>query len=311
MENQCLGLAEALGANAVIKRIKPRFPWRFLAPQLWFAPFRSLDPAGDQLAPPWPDLLIATGRPTVALSMAIRRASRGRTFTVQIQNPTVDLKQFDLVIAPAHDGLTGDNVISTTGALHRITAPRLAREADRFRTRLQYLPRPLVAVLIGGDNRQYRMNRDCVDRLSEGLVKLAVVHKAGLMVTPSRRTGAANEALIRKKLSGLPAEIWDGKGDNPYFAYLGLADIIVVTGDSVSMVSEACATGKPVYVFHLAGGSKKFRCFHAGLQARGVTRPFTGELSEWQYEPLDDMERIAEDIHRRMKETARLRGFKT
>ena len=310
MENQCLGLAEALGMAPVVKRIVARFPWSVLPPQLWFAPFSAPGTGGDMLAPPWPDLLIATGRPTVALSIAIRRASRGRTFTVQIQNPTVDPGRFDLVVAPAHDGLAAENVIATIGALHRITSARLAEDADRFRPRLRHLPRPLVAVLIGGSNAQYRMTPAVAERLADDLARLAIVHKAGLLVTPSRRTGKRNEGLIRDKLAGLPVEIWDGSGENPYFAYLGLADAVVVTGDSVSMVSEACATGKPVYVFDLDGGSKKFRSFHAGLRAKGITRPFSGELSQWTYEPLDDMRRVAEEVRRRMSQAAALRGFK-
>lgn len=308
MENQCLGLAEALGMEAELKRITPRFPWSVLPPQLWFSPFHSIDMKKDGVMPPWPDLLIATGRPTVALSVAIRKASRGRTFTVQIQNPAVDLRRFDLVVAPAHDELTGENVISTTGALHRVTAKRLAQEAERFRNRLRHLPRPLVAVLIGGPNKHHRMTHSVVERLAEGLAKLALVHKAGIMVTPSRRTGKQNEAFIRDELSGLPAEIWDGTGDNPYFGYLGLADAVVVTGDSVSMVSEACATGKPVYVFDLDGDSRKFRNFHARLREKGITRPFTGELDSWTYEPIDDTRTVAAEVLERMRQSARLRG---
>ena len=310
MENQCLGLAEALGMTPVVKRIVARFPWSVLPPQLWFAPLSAPGADGDRLAPPWPDLLIATGRATVAPSIAIRRASHGRTFAVQIQNPTVDPGRFDVVVAPAHDRLAGDNVITTVGALHRVTEARLAADAKRFRPRLRHLPRPLVAVLIGGGNAHYRMTPAVAGRLADDLVRLAVVHKAGLMVTPSRRTGRRNEELIRDKLARLPAEIWDGSGENPYFAYLGLADAVVVTSDSVSMVSEACATGKPVYVFDLDGGSKKFRSFHAELRARGITRPFTGELSQWTYEPLDDMRRVADEVGRRMRKTAAMRGFK-
>src|SRR3546814_15726728 len=79
------------------------------------------------------------------------------------------------------------------------------------------------------------------------------------MVTPSRRTGPDNEAILRARLAGLPAEIWDGEGENPYFAYLGLADAILVTADSVNMVCEAASTGKPVYVIALDGSSDKFR----------------------------------------------------
>lgn len=300
MENQCLGLAEALGLDPVVKRIAPRFPWRVLPPQLWFAPLAAPGPDGDMLAPPWPRLLIATGRQTVAPAIAIRRAAGGATFAVQIQNPAVSPRYFDLVVVPRHDRLTGDNVIVTEGALHRVTGARLAAEAERFRTRLSALPRPLVAVLLGGANKQYRMTTASIETLTDGLVRLVREHDAGLAVTPSRRTGAENEALIRQRLDGLPANIWDGTDDNPYFGYLGLADAIVVTGDSVSMVSEACATGKPVYVFDLEGGSDKFRRFHDNLRDRGFTRKFEGRLESWEYTALDDTARVADEIRRRI-----------
>ena len=94
-------------------------------------------------------------------------------------------------------------------------------------------------------------------------------------------------------LDGCPVDLWDGDGDNPYFAMLGLADAIVVTGDSVNMVSEACATGKPIHVFHLEGGSRKFSRFHAALETQGITRPFEGRLEEWRYTPPDDVARAA------------------
>ena len=300
MENQCLGLAEALGIVPTVKRIAPRFPWSVLPPGLWFAPLRAPGPGGDRLAPPWPALLIATGRQTVAPSIAIRRASRGATFTVQIQDPQVDPARFDLVASPAHDRLAGDNVIATLGALHRVTPERLAHAAARFRDRLARLPRPLVAVLVGGTNRQYRLSRAGTERLVQGLVRLSKNSGAGLAVTPSRRTGAANEAVLREGLAPVPSVIWDGEGENPYFGYLALADAIVVTADSVSMVSEACATGKPVYVFDLEGGSRKFDRFHDKLREAGITRAFEGTLAEWRYRPPDDTERVAEEVRRRM-----------
>jgi mitochondrial fission protein ELM1 len=105
---------------------------------------------------------------------------------------------------------------------------------------------------------------------------------------------------LRDKLADVPAVIWDGSGENPYFAYLGLADHIVVTADSVSMVSEACSTGKPVYVVELEGGSQKFRRFHEGLRSDGITREFTGVLANWRYAPLDDTQRAAAEVRRRL-----------
>jgi hypothetical protein len=204
MENQCLGLAEALGVRHRVIRVVIRKPWRSLPPQLWFRPFSALAADGDRLAPPWPDLLIATGRQTVALSQAIRRASGGRTYTVQIQNPAVSPARFDLVVAPRHDRLEGANVVETFGALNRIRPEAIERAAEAFRPTVEALPRPLAVVLLGGDNRVYRMTPDSVDAMAAHLRRLCENHGAGLAVTPSRRTGAANEARLKAALEGLP-----------------------------------------------------------------------------------------------------------
>ncbi len=106
---------------------------------------------------------------------------------------------------------------------------------------------------------------------------------------------------MRERLRGVSAEIWDGSGENPYIGYLALADAIVVTCDSVNMISEACATGKPVYIAELAGaGSSKFLNFQSMLSEAGMARPFTGRLENWQYEPLNETERVAAEVRRRM-----------
>jgi hypothetical protein len=185
------------------------------------------------------------------------------------------------------------------GAVHRITAARLAEGARRFGPQLASLPRPLVAVLIGGDNRVYRLSES---RFAAFVDQLAVLARAGygIAVTPSRRTGPAAERLLRERLAGLPVFIWDGAGDNPYFGLLGLADAVLVTADSVSMVSEAAATGKPVHVVDLDGGSAKFARFHAAMRAAGITRPFAGAIEDWRCAPPDDTARAATEIRRRL-----------
>ena len=280
-ENQCLGLAEAVGLPPVIKRIRPRAVTRFLPPRLCSVllagdPGRMLTPASHPLAPPWPTLLIAGGRASVPYAVAIRRQANGATYAVQVQNPRVPPALFDLVLPPRHDRVSGPNVIATRGALNRVTPERLARAAERVAPELAHLPRPLVAVLVGGRNRYYRLTPRLASDLADRLIALHRATGAGLAVTPSRRTGPDSAASLRARLEGTPAVVWDGGGDNPYFAFLGLADAIVVTADSVSMVSEACSTGKPVYVMELRGGGRKFRAFHHDLRETGLTRPFTG-----------------------------------
>ena len=298
MENQCVGLAEALGLDPVVKRVRLRFPWKQLSPSIlrWGNRYAAI---GAPLAPPWPDLLIATGRHSVAPGLAVGQQSPA-TFRVQIQDPGIAPGRFDLVVVPRHDRLRGENVMVTSGALHKVTAAKLAEAAARFGPGLAALPSPRVAVLVGGDNGVYRLTEAAAADLAGRLAGLARDHGAGLMVTPSRRTGAANERLLRQALAGLPAVVWDGVGDNPYLGYLGLADLIVATGDSVSMVSEACSTGKPVYVYDLPGGSAKFARFHQGLRDDGLVRPFTGALDRWSYPPLDDTARVAAQIRRQL-----------
>ncbi len=308
MEVQCLGLAEAQGFEPRIKRIQVTRPWRWLPPRLIPDPLAAINPqggprggpGGDPLAPPWPGLLIASGRQAVAPSMAIRRASRGRTFTVQIQNPVVDPANFDVVVAPRHDRLTGANVIVTTGGLNRITEARLSAAAAQFGPAFAHLPHPLIAVVLGGNNRVYRFTPAIARRLGEDLARLCRSEGAGLLVTASRRTGPGTLALLRAALEGCAAEIWDGQGDNPYLGYLALADALVVTGDSVNMVSEAATTGKPVHVVELKGGSAKFARFHQTLRETGATRPFAGRLESWSYPPLRDTEAAAAEIRRRL-----------
>jgi mitochondrial fission protein ELM1 len=299
MESQCLGLAEAMGLEPVRRRVKLRTPWKQLSPHiLRFGNALAMTGDSDPIAPPWPDVLIATGRHSVAASLAVRSASP-RTFRIQIQNPGVRARLFDLVAAPAHDRLSGENVLSCRGALHRATPGRLASEAARFAPSYAHLPRPLVAVLVGGGG-QYALGAPEITALTEKLRRLMAERGAGLLVTASRRTGAQNEALLRGALAGASAHVWDGSGDNPYFAFLGLADYIVVTADSINMASEACATGKPVYVVDLPGGSKKFRDFQDGLRAAGVTRRFEGSLEPWSYEPFNDAPAVAAEAWRRI-----------
>ena len=305
MENQCRALAEALALDPVVKRIAIRPPWRWLPPQMWRKPLAALDTSvggGDHFARPWPDLVIATGRQTVAPVLALKRAA-GRSrpiLCVQLQDPKVDPARFDLVIVPGHDRIAGDNVVATLGAMHRVTPAVLADAAAHFGDKLAQLPRPRIAVLLGGGNRAYKFTDRAAEALGGSLARLADSAGAGLMVTPSRRTPARALARIAGHLDGRPAAIWDEADPNPYFGYLALADAIVVTADSVNMVSEAAGTGKPVYIAALVGGSRKFRRFHAAMADAGITRPFDGRLDDWQYTPPDDTARAAAAVHARL-----------
>mgnify|MGYP003651074297 CR=1 FL=1 len=291
-ETQGIGIAEALGLAPVIKRVSPPAPWRWIAPHGPAAP-------DTNIKAPWPNLLIASGRQSIPYARMIAKASKGKTFTVILQNPKVSPSNFDLVWAPAHDRLNGSNVISSLVSPHRLTRERLSAEAHAWEARTAHLPRPRVAVLLGGKNAVYEFDVSAAARLGAQLAKLARDTGAGLMVTPSRRTGEAQTHLIREALDGLPALVWDGTGDNPYFGFLGLADAVIVTSDSVNMVGEAAFTGKPVLVVELDGNSPKFRRFLDAIYAAGAARPFVGALESWEYAPLNATHDIAEAIRSR------------
>jgi mitochondrial fission protein ELM1 len=287
-EVQALGVAEALGVEPEIKRVDPPPPWRWLAPWGFAAP----NPA---IAPPWPDLVIASGRQAIPYARKIREAARGHTFVAVLQNPVVSPSQFDFVWAPEHDQLRGANVLSTLTSPHRLSPERLAAEAAKLSAVTARLPQPRVAVLLGGSNAVYKLSEETAAKIADMLAML-LDDGAGLMITPSRRTGEAQQRIIRDRVVGRAAVMWDGRGDNPYFGYLGSADAVIVTCDSVNMVGEAAATGKPVYVIELEGGSPKFRRFLDGMYARGAARRFEGRLDNWQPVPLNATGEIADAI---------------
>lgn len=300
MESQCVGLAEALSLRCALKRVRrPRMPLKYLPPSLWPNPLsRAVEE--EVLAPPWPDVLISSGRGSVAAALAVRRASAGKTFSVHIQTPYVHPSRFDLVVIPEHDSLRGDNVLVTRTALHGVTKERLAEATRHFNARLSHLPRPLIAVLVGGSNKHQNCSPETMHRMSDQLIAAAQECGGALAVTTSRRTGEENERILRERLEAIPLFFWDGRDENPYLGLLALADAIVVTSDSVSMVSEACATGKPVHVFDLGEGHRKMRKFHKMLMDDGVTRPFAGRIERWSYDPPNETEKIAAIVRERL-----------
>ncbi len=299
--NQCLGLAEALGLDVAQKVMDVRVPWRWLPARWWPWPLAAQRAGADSLAPPWPDVIIVCGRRAFAPVAEIRRRSAGRTIAIAVQNPVMDPARFDLVVAPAHDGLSGPNVVVTEGAPHRVTRARLEAAAARFGAALEGLPRPRVAVLIGGSTPRYRFDEPRAEALAAQLAGLVERHGAGLMVTTSRRTPGVVVAALQRALTGKPAALWTGTGDNPYFAYLALADAVVATPDSVSMISEAAFTGRPIYVVDMPGGGGRNAVFLDRMARLGVTRPFAGRLeAPWAYPAMDVTGSAAAEIRARL-----------
>lgn len=297
-EALCRGVAEALGVEVEWKRIAPSGLWKALAPWGPVAPRERFGTPGSSFAPPWPKIAFAAGRTTTPYIRALKKKAGLKTFTVVMMDPKTGPGTADLFWVPEHDKRRGPNVVATLTAPHPMSPARLSEIRGRHDARIDSLPTPRVAVLVGGPNERYRYPAPVIEsfvRLVRSLSDLG----AGLMITPSRRTPPELIAALDTALAGTSAIVWNGEGTNPYPEFLAKADAFLVTADSINMVGEAAATGRPIHVFAPEGGAAKFDAFHAALRASGVTRPaparFTA-LDQWSYPPLYAAQAIADEI---------------
>jgi uncharacterized protein len=301
MDVQAAGVADALGLVAEKKLVAPTGLWK------WTAPWGPVDPKsgfgrnGGDFGPPWPDVAIATGRMSIPFIRALKRRAGLATYTIVLQDPKTGCRTADMIWVPEHDRLRGPNVITTPTPPHSFTRERLSGLRRQMPAAIANLPGPRVAVVLGGKNGVYKFTDACDDRLKASLASLASLG-ASFMITPSRRTHARLLRAVDNATQAAPRILWNGEGANPYPDFLANADLLVVTADSVNMTGEACATGKPVYVFMPSGGSAKFGRFHAGLIRHGATRELPGALSTltpWSYAPVHAAETIAAEAEAR------------
>ena len=304
IENQALGLAEAMGRHVPVQIVRQhvRFKDQYdRLPTLFkLMPHRMLAEDSARIEAPWPDLWIGTGRASMPFALRMRGWSRGETFVVQTQDPRWPSHLFDAVVAPRHDRVVGENVIEITGSPHRVNAAKLDQSYQDFFPLFEGLPQTKVAVLIGGKSKAFDLSLDRASKLAIEIGQALETEQAALLMTFSRRTPEAARHVFEARLRGLPGHIWNGEGPNPYFAFLAAADFILVTEDSTNMATEAAATGKPVFILKMDGQSLKFRRFHEDLEAKGAARPFGGALYRWTYEPVDETDRAAREILSRM-----------
>ena len=302
IEAQVVGLADAIARKRDVEVVVKRIGWKSWFGRLpwWLTLFpRRMLTTESAVAPPWPDIWLAAGRATLPLSIRMRRWARGKSYVVQVQDPRMPTRLFDLVIPPRHDRLEGDNVFPITGSPGRVNADRMAADYQRFAAELEALPRPRVAVIIGGKSKAHDLSPERAAAMARE-IEAAVVDEGGsVMVSFTRRTPEPAKAILEARLKHLPGVVWDGAGDNPYFAYLAAADYILVTEDSTNLATDAASTGKPVFVLKMDGESLKFRLFHEDLERLGAARPFGGAFHSWTYEPLAETDRAADEVLRR------------
>lgn len=296
--NQCLGVCDALGVTPEIKELAERPFGRM------FGLLKPLWRVTNLPQAPWPDMVIGAGTLSIPVVQMIKRRSP-HTFTVQLMNPRCDLSLFDVVAIPRHDNPPeAPNVVTTLGAVHRVTSARLKDEYKKWISPFADYKGLKVAVLVGGNSKRYTFDEVKATQYAKELMHFAAMNKANLFITTSRRTGDVQTKILRSYLKGPHIYFWRGKGQNPYFGMLAHADAIIAPADSVSMLSEASATGKPVYVYDLnRHWGKKFGHLHQSLAAAGYIKPFSAGvkgLFTSPATPLNDSARVAACVRQKL-----------
>ncbi len=277
--NQVLGVAEALKVPFAIKKVTydkwVKLPNLFRGASLRGiekACLKDIDIAPDKL----PDLVIGAGRRIYPVMRYLKKKSGGRTKIVQLMNPGfAGFTEADLIVLPMHDEYKGKaaTVLQTLGAPHRVTQERLKEELEHWRPVLEKYAQPRVSVIVGGATKKAPFTEDMARNLA---VSVLAMEPASILVTTSRRTPKEVVYILKRMFPASKTFFYQfgDKAENPYFGLLAWGSKIVVTGDSMSMCSEACASGVPVFIFAPEGTmGKKHRLFHQQLYKSGYATP--------------------------------------
>ncbi|MDF2964894.1 MAG: putative nucleoside-diphosphate-sugar epimerase [Rickettsiaceae bacterium] len=300
--NQAIGLAEASGEKFIIKNLKYNlFSYlpNFLLGQNEFYINKS---SSDDLSPPFPKLVISSGRRTAPLALSIKQKSPS-TKIIQIMKPHIAEEKFDLIILPQHDTFEGNsgNIYRTVGAMNRITPQSLKSHQQKFREHYPQLSLKVISVMIGGSNKRYKFTRKDAEQMVKIIEQLSINHAAQLFISFSRRTPEAVKEAFYNNFS-YPNHIYDPAkgGYNPYFGMLAASDFIITTGDSISMCSDVATAGKPQYIYVPPSfTSPKHNYFVQQLIDMEVARrllPTTEVLSNFKYKPLAEARKAAKFI---------------
>ena len=296
MVSQVEGLAKGLKLAFKHQTIKLKPFWNYIPPK--FTPISE-----NLLTEKFvcdSKIIISCGRKSVIPSIALKKRFGKEIFNIHIQDPKVSLKNFDLIVCPEHDNLSGPNVLKTKGSIHYLTKKEIAENAKYLRFNKE--KKKIVAFIIGGPNKHYNYSEEEVHFVFNKVKALFTPDKYKIVIIPSYRTP---ELVIKKAFNTFSFNHHVIKEINKkaYLSSLAIADYIIVTCDSTSMISEAALTGKPVYVamFKPKRGSRRFINFYSQFNKLGITKELRETVDNWSYDKLDEINRIAPIIKEKMK----------
>jgi len=296
MVSQVEGLANALKLNFKHQKIKLKPFWNFIPPKI--------TPISENLLTEKfvcdSKIIISCGRKSVIPSVALKKRLGNQIFNIHIQDPKVSFKHFDLIISPEHDNIRGDNVLTTQGSIHYLTKKEITDNSKYLE--IEKGKKQIVTFVIGGPNKYYNFSEEQIHFIFNKIKTLFTPDKFKIVVIPSYRTP---ESIIKKAFNtfSINHHVVKNIDKKAYLSSLAIADYIIVTCDSTSMISEAAVTGKPVYMAMMKPNKsiKRFKNFYDKFKELGIAKELKDSIDNWSYDKLDEVNRIAPLIKEKMK----------
>ena len=297
MISQVEGLAKALDIDFTHHTVELNNFWKMIPPKMTpisQSVYKKIDHENF-------DVIISCGRKSVIPSIHLKNNSNKKVFNIHIQDPKVDLKHFDFIVAPEHDSIKGQNVISTKGAIHYLTENEINENKDYLNSFIKKDERIIWTFIMGGPTKYYDYSTENIKEIFITLSELSKKHNFQLVIIPSMRT-PTNIIQYTKEYFGDDHTVIMDVDKKAYLSALAIAQNIVVTCDSSSMISEAALTGKPIYVASILPkkNDKRFQKFRNLFRKLNIIKNLGEEIKDWNYEKLDETNRVANIIKQKI-----------
>ena len=297
MISQVEGLAKALDIDFTHHTVELNNFWKMVPPKITpisQSVYKKIDHENF-------DVIISCGRKSVIPSIHLKNNSNKKVFNIHIQDPKVDLKHFDFIVAPEHDSIKGQNVISTKGAIHYLTENEINENKDYLNSFIKKDERIIWTLIMGGPTKYYDYSTKNIKEIFTTLSKLSKKHNFQLVIIPSMRT-PTNIIQYANDYFGDGHTVIMDVDKKAYLSALAIAQNIIVTCDSSSMISEAALTGKPIYVASILPkkNDKRFQKFRNLFRKLNIIKNLGEEIEDWNYEKLDETNRVANIIKQKI-----------
>ena len=297
MISQVEGLAKALNIDFTHHSVELNSFWKLIPPKM--SPISQI--VYKKINQNEFDIIISCGRKSVIPSIHLKNTSNKKVFNIHIQDPKVNLDHFDFIVAPEHDSIKGQNVITTKGAIHYLTEKEIVENKDYLKLFIKKDERKIWALILGGPTKYYDYSVKNIKNIFSISKELSKKYNFQLVVIPSMRTP---KKIIdyAKEFFGENHTIIMNVDKKAYLSALGLSENIVVTCDSSSMISEAALTGKPIYVANILPkrNDKRFQNFRNLFRELNIIRNLGEEIENWSYQKLDETNRVANIIKQKL-----------